>query len=457
MRTLLSGIDQDFFTVYLPRLGSLNLMLLDCVPDFFVISPPKTGTTWLAENLRQHPEVFIPEEKELHYFSAYWRHFDINWYLRFFQSVRHLIKGEVSTGYGALPQVVVQWLYRLNPRLKLIYLMRHPVERTWSHAKHQYKHTSFSIRDHEYPIISNDKALGLISPSIHFHSNYLRDIQCWLSVFPKEQMFIGFYEAIRDRPEQLLADLFAYLEARPITDWSRFPLSAVIHPGIEKGIPPHVELVLCHLYQRMTRELAQFLREEFGLELPLSWQSITREKTITDAEIVNLLFRQEKEYEQYIPKAYDHFFDLTITDPAFVPPLNYKGFRVAFMAPQWYAFSPSLENRDWRTLDHQTLSDYVSKGECFNGDSLEEVKRLIEIAAHQSAPELIESGYREFNLVAYRGRIYGLALSLGPIDLPKLEKHKLDEYLAQGQYLVADSLEGIKRLIDHLMTSHISA
>ena len=41
-------------------------------PDFLGIGAQKAGTTWLHENLRRHPELFLPEEKELHYFDRQW-------------------------------------------------------------------------------------------------------------------------------------------------------------------------------------------------------------------------------------------------------------------------------------------------------------------------------------------------------------------------------------------------
>ncbi|NQT93714.1 MAG: sulfotransferase, partial [Lentisphaerae bacterium] len=40
-----------------------------CRPSFFVVGAPKAGTTALYAFLKQHPGVYLPKEKELHYFS----------------------------------------------------------------------------------------------------------------------------------------------------------------------------------------------------------------------------------------------------------------------------------------------------------------------------------------------------------------------------------------------------
>ncbi|MEE9518630.1 MAG: sulfotransferase, partial [bacterium] len=39
-------------------------------PNFFIVGAPKCGTTSMTEYLKQHPDIFIPEEKEPHYFGS---------------------------------------------------------------------------------------------------------------------------------------------------------------------------------------------------------------------------------------------------------------------------------------------------------------------------------------------------------------------------------------------------
>ncbi|MGH6917730.1 MAG: sulfotransferase, partial [Geminicoccaceae bacterium] len=38
------------------------------IPDFFIVGAPKCGTTALYNYLRDHPRIFLPERKEVHFF-----------------------------------------------------------------------------------------------------------------------------------------------------------------------------------------------------------------------------------------------------------------------------------------------------------------------------------------------------------------------------------------------------
>ena len=42
---------------------------LSVFPDFLIIGPQRTGTTWLHRNLKEHPQVFVPFQKEIYYFN----------------------------------------------------------------------------------------------------------------------------------------------------------------------------------------------------------------------------------------------------------------------------------------------------------------------------------------------------------------------------------------------------
>src|SRR5229473_6742363 len=92
-----------WLTESLPQFGPLSPQSAQSFPDFLVISPPKTGSTWLAANLRCHPEIFIPEIKEVKYFSSYYKWLDLDWYLGHFRDGAGRRKGEASPSYSLLP------------------------------------------------------------------------------------------------------------------------------------------------------------------------------------------------------------------------------------------------------------------------------------------------------------------------------------------------------------------
>src|SRR5579871_1405390 len=116
-------------------------------PHFLVISPPKTGSTWLADNLRAHPGVFVPAVKEVKYFSSLHRWLDLDWYRHHFAPAAGRLAGEASPSYSHLPLSRIRLIRRLFPDLKLVYLMRDPVRRAWSHAKHVHRYREAVFAD----------------------------------------------------------------------------------------------------------------------------------------------------------------------------------------------------------------------------------------------------------------------------------------------------------------------
>ena len=100
-------------------------------PDFAVVGAPKTGTSALFAWLREHPAVYMPEEKELHFFDGN-RDRGLDWYVQQFAPAGERIAGEATTTYLGHPTAIEE-LARLNPEIRLIALAREPVDRAWSH------------------------------------------------------------------------------------------------------------------------------------------------------------------------------------------------------------------------------------------------------------------------------------------------------------------------------------
>ena len=70
-------------------------------PDFIGIGAQKAGTTWLDRNLRAHPQIWMPERKELHYFDrriADMRSPTDEWSASIFETGRARVTGEITPG-----------------------------------------------------------------------------------------------------------------------------------------------------------------------------------------------------------------------------------------------------------------------------------------------------------------------------------------------------------------------
>jgi len=107
----------------------------DRLPEFIGLGVQKGGTTTLQRLLEQHPDVFLPAEKELHYFSLHFIQGD-NWYRQQFASAHSGQRcGEITPYYLFHPQSPAR-IKNLLPNARLIVLLRDPVDRALSQYFH---------------------------------------------------------------------------------------------------------------------------------------------------------------------------------------------------------------------------------------------------------------------------------------------------------------------------------
>ncbi|MBN1200486.1 MAG: sulfotransferase [Anaerolineae bacterium] len=214
------------------------------LPDFLGIGAPRAGTTWLDRNLRAHPALFLPDMKELHYFD---RRYDglLYFYTRRFRAGRARIKGEVTPAYSILPVERIQFIRAILPDVRLILILRNPVERSWSEAVYNLKRGGYArVEDMPTDAIINI----LTSDATTSRSAYRRNLANWQSVFPAEQLFIAFFEAISEQPRQLMVDIFEHIGVSTDIDWDTIPYRQQFHANPAAQIPGEVRALLEEQY-----------------------------------------------------------------------------------------------------------------------------------------------------------------------------------------------------------------
>lgn len=230
-------------------------------PNFLCIGAQRSGTTWLHMNLKEHPEVWMPPLKEIQYFDekemfdslplvelfAYkhlrytkrWKRVfnslskklkkssqlldleTLRWYIRYlfgFRSDRWYASlfemgagkkiGDITPGYGPLSKESVAHIHTLMPDVKIIFLMRNPIQRAWSHFLKE-------IRDKKRPLesVSEREFINHFnSDKSRAKSNYSQIIETWNSYYSDEQLFTAFFEEISNCPENLLFRIFNFIE-----------------------------------------------------------------------------------------------------------------------------------------------------------------------------------------------------------------------------------------------------
>ena len=214
-----------------------------CFPNFMIIGLPRCGTTWFMNNLYHHPNIHLPLT-EPEYFTS---HLDrsLRSYSNIIKRGTGIIRGTKSPFYCTLPVYKIRWIKEMMPDLKIILILRNPIDRTWSYAKW---------------IITKVKGKNIekIGEQVMFdffkkdkkRFNYLNILKNYSSVFSSNHFKIIIFDEIKSRPKSLLRETFNFLGESGQIDWNIHPYYKKINPGIDKPIPSHYAQFLRKLYSQ---------------------------------------------------------------------------------------------------------------------------------------------------------------------------------------------------------------
>ena len=192
--------------------------------DFLGIGAQKSGTTSLNLMLSQHYQIFTPKIKELQYFSTENYQKGLEWYYDYFKNSRdEQINGEITPYYIFHPESPKR-IYDLNPNIKLIALLRDPVDRAIS----GYFHTSrlnldkFSLEDaidsEEERLLGVDEILSRGERSYNHQnysylsrSRYEEQLERYLKYFSREQIYIARSEDLKNHEERIWKEILQFL------------------------------------------------------------------------------------------------------------------------------------------------------------------------------------------------------------------------------------------------------
>jgi hypothetical protein len=238
------------------------------LPDFLGIGVPKAGTTWLYANLKSHPDIYLPEGKEIHYFDANWFQ-PLSWYGEVFAEAGEPVKGEITPAYCNLPARRIRSIKAIIPEIKLLLLLRDPVDRDWSHLR------MVVLRD-------NARDPTTVTPGEYIDAarsnprlergNYQAILENWLDVFDRARLFIGFYEDVVQRPQPLLEQIFEHIGLSPPHPWEQLPTKLRVKHGIEASIPAPVYSFLVDRHQEAVAQLASIIGESRVAQWRQQWE-----------------------------------------------------------------------------------------------------------------------------------------------------------------------------------------
>jgi hypothetical protein len=234
-------------------------------PAFLGIGAPRAGTTWIYRKLQAHPAVWVPPIKELHYFDSIdatiredfathrrsyrirhhflrrVRHYvaapayplsslvrsklrldpdwdfrflfgegGLDWYLSLFerQARRGLLTGEITPAYFMLDTATIELMRQKVPARKLLLMLRNPVEAAWSAVSKVARDRTISVDPDDPQQIKN----VLDRDDIRKRYTYGDNLERWLSVYRRDEIFVGFFEDLTNDPAGLIRNVCEFLE-----------------------------------------------------------------------------------------------------------------------------------------------------------------------------------------------------------------------------------------------------
>lgn len=180
------------------------------LPTFLIIGAAKSGTTSLWEYLRRHPQVYVAPVKEPSFFvdEIAWRK-GISWYEDLFAAGgAALARGEASPTYTMYPALegVPARIFSIVPHVKLIYLVRDPIERMRSVYVHR-----LDRGDERRPIAD---AL-LHDPTYVNVSRYALQLDQYLEHFSLSQFLFITSEDLREERSLTMTQVFEFIGVDP--------------------------------------------------------------------------------------------------------------------------------------------------------------------------------------------------------------------------------------------------
>jgi lipopolysaccharide transport system ATP-binding protein len=184
-------------------------------PSWIGFGTMKSGSSWIWEQLRCHPDVRIPKDrgrtrKELHFFDVF--DYTSRRYLKAFGRIsKKYSTGEYTPSYICFPHapiIIKEWC----PDVKLFTVFRNPVDRAFSHYKDHLQRKKIPLGSSFRESFDNDYPPRLPKyVSIKAKGMYADQLEYWYQFFPKEQIKVMFYEDLVKEPIPFIQDLYKWL------------------------------------------------------------------------------------------------------------------------------------------------------------------------------------------------------------------------------------------------------
>lgn len=174
------------------------------LPNFLIIGAARAGTTSIYHQLSSHQDVYMPVKKEPQYFTVNWGK-GFEWYGSLFSERRgEGAVGEASVSYSyPMYEDAPKKIKEALPECRIIYILRNPVERTYSHYLYMKNYAMVEREEFRAAIEKNPVYLGA--------SAYDKVIENYRNYFDEERMHIVIFERYVKDSEEALRKMFEFV------------------------------------------------------------------------------------------------------------------------------------------------------------------------------------------------------------------------------------------------------
>jgi len=172
------------------------------------------------------------------------------WYLSLFKNNK--MTGEITPGYCVLDRSDVRKVKNVCPNAKVIYIIRDPIERAWSHVRFAW--TRERIRS-----IEDTKAVKTFidSPAQSLQSMYVKNYKKWNDIYGNKNVFVGFYDQISKNPNLFLKKVSNFIDINP--EELLVSKNIKINKSRQKQIPTTIKRYLVGKYEKCIVNTADML------------------------------------------------------------------------------------------------------------------------------------------------------------------------------------------------------
>jgi hypothetical protein len=228
--------------------------------NFLGIGAQKAGTTWLFERLHLHPAIYFPGGKEVHFWDQHYAK-GVGWYRSLFENESLTAKtcGDITPAYAILAPELIKECHENFPELKLIYIIRNPIERAWSSAKMALSRAEMQIEEaSDQWFIDHFRSRGSM-----MRGDYEACLRNWLRFYRGDQILTCLFDSLASEPHSVLSRCFAHLGV-PAGDYPLpADLSEKIFSTTPEPLPHNLRGVLSEIYAPRIESLQDYL----GLDL----------------------------------------------------------------------------------------------------------------------------------------------------------------------------------------------